>query len=277
MIIGERIARALPHLRKVATQFGYMSLGSAIFFLIKVAWVYLAEKAGVAAWLSYLIISIALTTFGWAYHSKVTFKAGLSSKTALRYINASVGLKLFDYCGFVILTYAANQSPVVSAIIMSAMQVGARFLTYSTYVFREREPSAPQRLSLSNIILGVALLAGTVNYALAIDGAPPQKDGKQNYCAGANIYVFGVVSQDCDDESIDFGRAAPAVNEARARNAFAGRIDICPNRKRRRCPRLRCHQSGMVQDAAHLSARAVAAPVPGTHPRCLFCRSRRLG
>ena len=169
------LVRNLPGLKKVAGQLTYMSFGSALFFLVKIGWLYLTEQIGLAAWLSYLTINIALTLMGWTYHSKVTFKTGLSAQTAWRYINASIGLKLFDYFGFLLLTYMGHINPVVSAIIMSAMQVGARFLTYSTYVFRERDPSAPRRLSLSNVILGVALIAGTFNYALAIDGAPPKR------------------------------------------------------------------------------------------------------
>ena len=196
-----RLARNLPRLKKVAGQFTYMSFGSALFFLIKVIWLYLTEQIGLAAWLSYLIINVVLTVMGWTYHSKVTFKTALNAQTAWRYVNASIGLKLFDYFGFLLLTYVGHIYPVYSAIIMAALQVGARFLTYSNYVFSEQETAADRHLTLSNVVLASALLVGVVNYTLAIDDAAPRKDGKQNYCVAANVYMYGVVGSGCGDGS----------------------------------------------------------------------------
>ena len=195
------LARTPPGLKKVAGQLTFMSLGSGLFFLIKIVWLYLTVKAGMAAWLSYLIINVVLTVIGAAYHSKVTFKTGLSIPTFWKYVQASAGLKLFDYFGFVALTYVGHLYPVLSVVIMSAIQVGARYLIYAAYVFRERAEPPPERtFRWSIVILGVALLAGCINYALAINGAPPQKDGRQNYCAAADLYAFGVLGGDCGDQ-----------------------------------------------------------------------------
>jgi putative flippase GtrA len=250
------LVRNLPGLKKVAGQFTYMSFGSGLFFLVKIGWLYLTEQIGLAAWLSYLIINIALTVMSWTYHSKVTFKTGLSAQTAWRYINASIGLTLFDYLGFLLLTYAGHINPVISAIIMSAMTVGTRFFTYSTYVFcdrdRERGPVAASRLSFSNVILGIALLAGTVNYALAIDGAPPQKDGKQNYCAAANLYMFGVLGGGCEDPVISGSGPQPSMRREPGLPALlaltfavddgAGDVRACGSTSSDWCKTLRTHQ-----------------------------------
>ncbi len=197
--MSEPLARNPPRLRKVAGQFTVMTLGSGLFFFIKVGCLYLTEQIGLAAWLSYLIINVVLTSIAWTYHSKVTFKTGLSTHTAWRFTHATLGFMLFDYLGFLGLTYAGHFFPVVSAILMGGIQLGIRYLTYSTYVFRERETNSLQGLRFSNVFLGIALLVGSINYALAIDDAQPKKDGKQNYCAAANLYVFGVLSNDCND------------------------------------------------------------------------------
>ncbi len=197
--MNDRLAQGLLRLRKTARQFTLMSFGSGFFFLIKIGWLYLTEQIGLAAWLSYLIINVVLTIVAWTYHSKVTFKTALSADTAWRFSHATFGLMLVDYFGFLALTYVGHIYPVFSAVIMGAIQVGVRYLTYSTYVFRERETMAERRLTLSNIILGIALLVGSINYTLAIDDAPPKKDGKQNYCMGANLYAAGVLSNDCDE------------------------------------------------------------------------------
>ncbi len=197
--MSEPLARNPPRLRKVAGQFTVMTLGSGLFFFIKVGCLYLTEQIGLAAWLSYLIINVVLTIIAWTYHSKVTFKTGLSTHTAWRFTHATLGFMLFDYLGFLALTYAGHFFPVVSAILMGGIQLGIRYLTYSTYVFRERETTSLQGLRFSNVFLGIALLVGSINYALAIDDAQPKKDGKQNYCAAANLYVFGVLSNDCND------------------------------------------------------------------------------
>jgi hypothetical protein len=194
-----RLAQSLPRLRKIIAQFSFMTFGSGLFFLIKIGCLYLAGQLGVAAWLSYLVITVALTIVGWTYHSKVTFKTELSVHTAWRLSHSTVALMLADYLGFLALTYTGRIYPVISAVIMSGILFGVRYLSYSLYVFRERESKADLRSTFSHVILGIALLVGSINYALAIDDAEPKKDGKQNYCAAANLYVSGVLSNDCDD------------------------------------------------------------------------------
>jgi hypothetical protein len=200
--MSDRIARTLPRLRKVAGQLTVMSFGSGLFFLIKVGCLYLSEQIGLASWLSYLVINVVLTIVAWTYHSKVTFNTALRAHTAWRFTHATLGIMLVDYLGFLALTYAGHIYPVVSAIVMSGIQVGVRYLTYSTYVFHGRETPAAPRLTFSRVVLGIALLVGSINYALAIGDAPPQKDGSQYYCAAANMYAFGVFSHKCDVDPI---------------------------------------------------------------------------
>ena len=134
-----RLVQALPRAKRMAVQFIYMNLGSALFFAVKIGCLYLAEQMGVASWLSYFVISIALTAVGWTYHSKVTFKAGFSSRSAARYVTASIALKVFDYLGFILLTYVGAIYPIMSAIIMSTLQVLVRYLAFSAYVFKQED------------------------------------------------------------------------------------------------------------------------------------------
>jgi 4-amino-4-deoxy-L-arabinose transferase-like glycosyltransferase len=65
-----------------------------------------------------------------------------------------------------------------------------------------------RRITATRFLLGIALLVGTINYALAIDDELPKKDGAENYCAAANLYVVGTFSDDCDYRS-GIPRAAP--------------------------------------------------------------------
>jgi hypothetical protein len=55
-----------------------------------------------------------------------------------------------------------------------------------------------RRGRMANVVFAGALLIGSLNYILAIDGRAPKKDGLQYYCIAANIHAFGVYSKECE-------------------------------------------------------------------------------
>lgn len=113
-----------------------MTLGSAIFFAIKVAWIFTTEATAIMpAWLSYLLVHLFLTVFGWLYHGKISFEAQYSRQNFIRYVFASTGFKLLDYFGFVTLSYMFNTPPILAVILVAGCLFVLRFITSLTYVF----------------------------------------------------------------------------------------------------------------------------------------------
>ena len=197
--MNELLARNLPRLRKVAGQFTVMTFGSGLFFLIKIGCLYLTEQIGLAAWLSYLVINVVLTIIAWTYHSKVTFKTGMSTHTAWRYIHATLGFMLFDYLGFLALTYAGHFFPVVSAILMGVMQLGSGISPTPPMSFASARRTHCKALGLATSSSELRCWWDRSTTRSRSTTHSP-KDGKQNYCAAANLYVFGVLSN-CEGEA----------------------------------------------------------------------------
>jgi len=189
-----------------------MAAGSGLFALTKIALVYLNELSGLApAWVSYFFLTVSLTLAGWVYHNRVTFNTRMTTYNFSKFLNTSIGFILFDYFGFLILTYGSQIYPVISALIISCIQFIVRFITYSTYVFNDQNLEEEQRgASLTNLMLASAVLLSIANYMQKVDDLAPHADGRQYYCIAANIHQFGVVSLDCDTRFSD-PNARPAA------------------------------------------------------------------
>lgn len=220
-----------------------MAAGSGFFALTKIFLVYLNELFGLApAWITYFFLTVALTAAGWVYHNRVTFNTRMTSYNFSKFLNTSIGFILFDYFGFLILTYGSHIYPVVSALIISCIQFVVRFITYSAYVFADQEEVVDQRgASLTNLLLASAVLLSIANYMQKVDDARPHSDGRQYYCMAANIYQFGVVSLDCDTRISDPDEQPPVAfkREPGFPAILAPTFWLAPNGKDARI----CHRS----------------------------------
>lgn len=192
----------------------HLATGSAMFFVIKLVWVASFEAINaVEPWLSYLFITLLLTLLGWLYHSKITFRTPLSAYGLSRYLKASLGLKVFDYAIFVSLVYAAGLQPVLSVVIAAALLFALRYVAYNSYVFSDDGRDQQQRdTGLGHTLLAIALVIGSVNYLQFVDDRAPQKDGREYYCAAANLYTFGIFSADCRTTPKQAEELVPTMN-----------------------------------------------------------------